>query len=110
MKPPRITMLAVLAAFAGVWGAGARQAQTKDPIKVGLIQPLSGPIAAAGSYISNGAKSAVDRINAKGGVLGRPLELVIEDNKSDPAETRNAAEKLILRGKAPGIIGAWGAS
>ena len=55
---------------AGLWAA---QAQTKEPIKVGLIQPLSGPIAAAGSYITNGAKIAVDRINAKGGVLGRPL-------------------------------------
>ena len=39
-------------------------AQSKEPIKVGLIQPLSGPIAAAGSYITNGAKIAVERINA----------------------------------------------
>jgi len=92
---------------AGLWAA---QAQTKEPIKVGLIQPLSGPIAAAGSYITNGAKIAADRINAKGGVLGRPFELVIEDNKSDPAETRNAAEKLIVRDKVPVIIGAWGSS
>src|SRR5262249_56306682 len=42
--------------------------------------------------------------------LGRPRELVIEDNKSDPAETRNAAEKLIVRDKVPVIIGAWGSS
>src|SRR5229473_1745894 len=75
-----------------------------------MIQPLSGPIAAAGSYITNGAKIALDRVNAKGGVLGRPLELIIEDNKSDPAETRNAAEKLIVRDKVPVIIGAWGSS
>ena len=94
-------------AMTGLWTA---QAQTKEPIKVGLIQPLSGPIAAAGSYITNGAKIAADRINAKGGVLGRPLELIIEDNKSDPAETRNAAEKLIVRDKVPVIIGAWGSS
>jgi branched-chain amino acid transport system substrate-binding protein len=85
-------------------------AQSKEPIKIGMIQPLSGPIAAAGSYITNGAKIATDRINAAGGVLGRPLELVIEDNKSDPAETRNAAEKLIVRDKVPVIIGAWGSS
>jgi GNAT superfamily N-acetyltransferase len=76
-------------------GIAPALAQSKEPIKIGLIQPLSGPIAAAGSYITNAAKIAVERINAKGGVLGRPLELVIEDNKSDPAETRNAAEKLI---------------
>ena len=70
---------------------GPTAAQQKESIKVGMIQPLSGPIAAAGSYISNGAKIALERVNAKGGVLGRPLELVLEDNKSDPAETRNAA-------------------
>ena len=110
MKPFKVITFTVLAAFAGALAAGAPQAQTKDPIKVGLIQPLSGPIAAAGSYITNGAKIAADRINARGGVLGRPLELVIEDNKSDPAETRNAAEKLIVRDKVPVIIGAWGSS
>jgi len=100
--------LAVLAAFAGVFvaGLGPAGAQSKQPIKVGLVQPLSGPVAASGSYITNGAKIAADRVNAKGGVLGRPLELVIEDNKSDPAETRNAAEKLIVRDKVPVIIGA----
>ena len=95
---------------AAAGGDGARPRPVEGRIKVGLIQPLSGPIAAAGSYITNGAKIAVERINAKGGVLGRPLELVIEDNKSDPAETRNAAEKLIVRDKVPIIIGAWGSS
>jgi len=110
MKIPKVMALAVLAAFLGVLATGGLQAQTKEPIKIGMIQPLSGPIAAAGSYITNGAKIAVERINAKGGVLGRPLELVIEDNKSDPAETRNAAEKLIVRDKVPVIIGAWGSS
>jgi branched-chain amino acid transport system substrate-binding protein len=106
MKIFKVITLAVLAAFAGALAVGAPQAQTKEPIKVGLIQPMSGPTAAAGSYITNGAKIAADRVNAKGGVLGRPLELVIEDNKSDPAETRNAAEKLIVRDKVPVIIGA----
>ena len=110
MKIFRVITLAALSAFAGVLAIGAPQAQTKTPIKVGLIQPLSGPVAASGSYITNGARIATDRVNAKGGVLGRPLELVIEDNKSDPAETRNAAEKLIVRDKVPVIIGAWGSS
>ena len=91
-------------------GVGPTWAQQKQPIKVGVVQPLSGPIAAAGSYIVNGAKIAAERINAKGGVLGRPIELVIEDNKSDPAETRNAVEKLIVRDKVPVLMGAWGSS
>jgi len=91
-----------------ILGPGPTRAQ--EPLRVGMIQPLSGPIAAAGSYIVNGAKIALDRVNAKGGVKGRKLELIIEDNKSDPAETRNAAEKLIVRDKVPVLIGAWGSS
>src|SRR5262245_19260812 len=106
----RIACAVVAAAGVAVAGPGIARSQTKEPIKIGLIQPLSGPIAAAGSYITNGAKIAADRLNARGGVLGRPLELIIEDNKSDPAETRNAAEKLIVRDKVPVIIGAWGSS
>jgi branched-chain amino acid transport system substrate-binding protein len=98
--------LVVVCVAGGTWPTQAQQ----EPLKVGLIQPLSGPIAAAGSYITNGAKIALDRVNAKGGVKGRKLELIIEDNKSDPAETRNAAEKLIVRDKVPVIIGAWGSS
>ena len=101
--------LAVLTACLVIGGVPPTDAQ-QEPIKVGMIQPLSGPIAAAGSYITNGAKIALDRVNAKGGVKGRKLELIIEDNKSDPAETRNAAEKLIVRDKVPVIIGAWGSS
>ena len=102
-----LTLALVFACVAGgMWPTEAQQ----EPLKVGLIQPLSGPIAAAGSYITNGAKIALDRVNAKGGVKGRKLELIIEDNKSDPAETRNAAEKLIVRDKVPVLIGAWGSS
>jgi branched-chain amino acid transport system substrate-binding protein len=101
--------LALMTACLVVGSAWPTEAQ-QEPVKVGMIQPLSGPIAAAGSYIVNGAKIALDRVNAKGGVKGRKLELIIEDNKSDPAETRSAAEKLIVRDKVPVIIGAWGSS
>ena len=109
MKTGRWMVLALAVAVAWMVG-GTWPTEAQEPLKVGLIQPLSGPIAAAGSYITNGAKIALDRINAKGGVKGRKLDLIIEDNKSDPAETRNAAEKLIVRDKVPVIIGAWGSS
>lgn len=46
-------------------------------------------------------------LNAAGGVLGRPVELVLEDNKSNPREAVAAAEKLVLRDKVPVLIGAW---
>jgi branched-chain amino acid transport system substrate-binding protein len=80
------------------------------PIKIGVIQPLSGPVAASGNYVRMGAEIARDWVNARGGVLGRQIQLVIEDNKSDPKEAASAAEKLIVRDKVPAIMGAWGSS
>jgi hypothetical protein len=51
-----------------------------------------------------------DEINAKGGVLGQKIELVIEDNKSNPTEAASVAEKLMVRDKVPVLMGAWGSS
>src|SRR5215510_1299058 len=96
----------VLVALAALTVPGHSQA----PIKIGVIQPLSGPVAASGNYVRMGAEIARDWINAKGGVLGRPVTLLIEDNKSDPKEAATAAEKLIVRDKVPVIMGAWGSS
>jgi branched-chain amino acid transport system substrate-binding protein len=85
-------------------------APAQESVKVGVIQPLSGSVAASGNYVRMGAEIGRDWINAKGGVNGRKVELVIEDNKSDPKEAASAAEKLIVRDKVPVIIGAWGSS
>jgi branched-chain amino acid transport system substrate-binding protein len=93
-----------------VFLAAPAVAQQGDPIKIGVIQPLSGPVAASGNYVRMGAEIARDWINARGGVLGRPVTLLIEDNKSDPKEAATAAEKLIVRDKVPVIMGAWGSS
>jgi branched-chain amino acid transport system substrate-binding protein len=67
-------------------------------------------VAASGNFVRMGAEIGRDWVNARGGVLGRKVELVIEDNKSDPKEAATAAEKLIVRDKVPVIIGAWGSS
>src|SRR5919201_6658873 len=96
------TTLAAIVLAAGVTTASAQD------IKVGVIQPLTGAFAASGNYVANGAKIAADEINAKGGVLGKKLELVIEDNKSNPTEAAAVAEKLISRDKVPVLMGAWG--
>jgi branched-chain amino acid transport system substrate-binding protein len=91
-------LVAVLAAAAGTVLA-------QEPVKIGVIQPLSGPVAASGNYVRMGAEIGRDWINARGGVLGRPVQLLIEDNKSDPKEAATAAEKLIVRDKVPVIVG-----
>ncbi len=79
-------------------------------IKIGVNEPLTGAFAASGNYVTDGAKIAADEINAKGGVLGKKIELVIEDNKSNPTEAASVAEKLIVRDKVPVMMGAWGSS
>lgn len=97
-------------AFAALLAAGLVTTAAADTIKIGVIEPLTGPFAASGNYVTNGAKIAADEINAKGGVLGQQVELVIEDNKSNPTEAASVAEKLIVRDKVPVIMGAWGSS
>jgi branched-chain amino acid transport system substrate-binding protein len=95
------------AALAIVLLSGTASAQT---IRIGVNEPLTGAFAASGTYVVNGAKIAADEINAKGGVLGKKIELVIEDNKSNPTEAAAVAEKLITSDKTPVMMGAWGSS
>ena len=102
-NPTKLPALALFLAMA----AGTASA---DTIKIGVNEPLTGPFAASGTYVVNGAKIAADEINAKGGVLGRKLELIIEDNKSNPTEAAAVAEKLITSDKTPVMMGAWGSS
>src|SRR3989475_9389807 len=106
VKRSIVLVALVLVALAALTVPGESQA----PVKIGVIQPLSGPVAASGNYIRMGAEIARDWINAKGGIAGRKVDLVIEDNKSDPKEAASAAEKLIVRDKVPVIMGAWGSS
>jgi branched-chain amino acid transport system substrate-binding protein len=79
-------------------------------ISIGVNMPLTGPFAASGNYVMNGARIAVEEINASGGVLGSPLKLIIEDNKSNPTESAAVTEKLIARDKVPVLLGAWGST
>lgn len=100
----------LMAAVAGILSAGTGMAQDKTPIVIGAVQPLTGPVSIDGLSVVNGIKIAMDNINAAGGVLGRPIQAVIEDGKGDPVESVNAVEKLIRRDKVPAIIGCWASS
>jgi branched-chain amino acid transport system substrate-binding protein len=85
----------------------AGQARAEDTIKIGVIQPLTGSVAYNGTTDVNGSKLAVEERNAKGGVLGKKVELVIEDGVCNPAKSVNAAEKLIQRDKVTVLSGAF---
>lgn len=67
-------------------------------IKLGMLTPLSGSEAAIGPYMKNGAQLAVDEINAAGGVEGRKLSLVVEDEACDAKTAAAGAAKLVTAG------------
>ena len=95
----------LVAATSVAFASGSALAQ--DAIKIGVTQPLTGAFAASGNYVTQGAKIAEDQINAAGGVLGRKIQLIVEDNKSNPTEAVATAEKLIGKDKVPVMMGAW---
>lgn len=73
------------------------KAWAKDSIKVGVHTPLSGIIAADGISMLNGIKLWAEEINGAGGLLGQPVELVVEDNESDPKVGHEKAKKLLAK-------------
>ncbi|HFQ4947509.1 substrate-binding protein [Vibrio vulnificus] len=79
--------------------------QPQTPIKIGAVLPLTGTFAVYGEQAVRGAELAVEQINAKGGVLGRPLELVIRDNATDPAKTVKYSRELILNEDVFALLG-----
>jgi branched-chain amino acid transport system substrate-binding protein len=93
-RPSRRIVVAGIAA--AVLGAVA-PAQAADPIKLGLVAAMSGQSAKSGEAIVRGLSLAIDEINAKGGVLGRKLELVVRDDESNPAKGVVAARELVQK-------------
>lgn len=79
---------------------GAASASAADTIKFGVPVPLSGPYAAAGTDILNGAKMAAAKINADGGVLGKQIEIMAEDDGCDAQMGVQAAQKMVDAGVA----------
>jgi len=88
---------ALLAASAIAHGA--------EPIRIGLVDEVTGPQAEAGVLTMHGAKLAVDEVNAAGGILGRPVELRVEDNQSTNPGTVLAYSKLIDQGGLVAVVG-----
>src|SRR5713101_2336094 len=77
----------------------------EGPIKIGFPMPLSGPTAVYGVPILKGAEMAVDEINAKGGVLGRKIELLSRDSKANADEAVRLARELIIKNNVEFLSG-----
>ena len=106
---PASTRLAFLASFATALlllaGCGPKNASAPATIKIGNCASVTGKDGTYGDSSTKGTRLAMDEINAAGGVLGKQIELVVEDTQSKPGEAATVAKKLITRDHVIAIIG-----
>src|SRR5215203_2285940 len=86
-------------------GGNATTANTGDTIKVGVYGDLTGQTSSFGQSTKNGVELAVDEINNAGGVNGKKIQLVIEDDQGRPEQAKTVVSKLINQDKVQAIIG-----
>lgn len=80
-------------------------AAAQETMKLGLVAAMSGQSAKSGEAIVRGLSVAIDEINAKGGVLGKKIELIVRDDESNPAKGVVAARELVQREKVAALFG-----
>src|SRR5262245_44233750 len=101
----RLSSLARVIAVAAVAAAPLTASFAADTLKIGMVAPLTGPAAESGRFQQNGAKLAVEQINKAGGVLGRQVELVVEDDQTTNPGAVLAFSKLAGEASIPAFIG-----
>ncbi|MGI9218318.1 MAG: ABC transporter substrate-binding protein [Hydrogenophaga sp.] len=97
MRFPRFHLTWALGLCATLVAATA-VAQPAQPVRIGVIGPFSGPSSDFGNPMLHGVQLAVDEINAVGGYLGRPLELVIKDDQGNPDAGLKGSQELVKEG------------
>lgn len=105
MKIVRLLLAGTLIVMACSPGREAQTADTTGDIPVGVYAALTGGEAAFGTATVNGVKIAADEINAAGGVLGRRIRLVIEDDQGRAEEAASVVTKLIAASNVEALIG-----
>ena len=80
-------------------------AEAADTVKIGFAGPMTGPVSAFGNEIKRGIDMAIAAVNAKGGVKGRMLEVVVRDDEFDPVKTVSAYRDLIERQDVVAMVG-----
>src|SRR3954469_11006772 len=97
---------ALLSGVAAVAAPSVLRAQT-DPIRIATLTPLTGAGGPYGPVMAKVAAAVVEEVNAAGGVLGRKVQLVSEDDQTNPDAGVRAARKLIDVDKVSAIMGTW---
>ena len=104
MQPGKTIRIAIAALCGIAFAAGTALAQ--EPLRIGAINPYSGPLALYGDEVARGYQLAVDEKNAKGGVLGRKIELIRGD-AGNPQQGISAVDQLVTRDKVDLFIGTY---
>ena len=106
MTHTKKTMFAKIAIFTALLSATALGgAYAADLIKIGVVTPLSGTYAGIGQQVKWGLDLATKEVNAKGGIMGRQVELSYEDSEANPSVAVQKAEKLFEVGKVDFLTG-----
>lgn len=99
-----LSLLVLVLSWTSPGRADGESESTPPEIIIGVVGPMSGDLAHMGRYVRDAVALAAEEWNEKGGILGRRIELVLEDDRNDPAEAVAAAKRLVQAG-AWGVIG-----
>ncbi len=108
MSSPRAYMVIIALTLAAALGAFLLLRPTPaPPIRIGVLHSLSGDMAASERPLVDAVRLAVEEINAAGGLLGRPVEMVVADGRSDDAVFAAEAERLITKEQVSAVFACW---
>ena len=105
-----VALLIVSLAVTGCGGAATPAkpaAPAQKVIKIAVVGPMTGSMAVVGNQFVEGTKLAVSEANAKGGIKGAKVEVIVEDDRNDPKEAANIAQKLSQDKDLYGVIGSY---
>jgi branched-chain amino acid transport system substrate-binding protein len=103
-----VLVIIIVAAIAGVaiyYSLPISSPPLAQEVRIGVILPLTGTAALNGRRMADGVTFAVEEINAKGGILGMPIRLVLEDHADSSDQALKAAEKLVYEDKVNFVLG-----
>ncbi len=101
----KVGPILILVTVAALLAAPAARGQSGAPVKIGVLAEATGFFSLAGQDIVLAARLYADEVNAKGGIAGRPIELIIQDTASDPERAIIGARKLIDQDRVAAIVG-----
>jgi branched-chain amino acid transport system substrate-binding protein len=103
----KLSAMASGAVMLGDWAGLARHVRAAEPIKVGILDPLSSPYKTSSIHDVHGATVALDMYNKRGGVLGRPVSIIEADDASNVETARKAIQKLLKDDRVDFLMGTF---